>query len=133
MLLDQLLRLARAQETSGAGVQTASVQQVFRQVLEGLMPLALAKNIDLGVVGGAGRADTADAGDTRIAATPLDLKTLVKNLVDNAIRYTPRDGRVDLSVTSHDGKVTLQVADTGTGIAEGERERVFDPFYRVRA
>lgn len=56
---------------------------------------------------------------------------LVKNLVENAIRYTPAGGRVDLSVQSSPGQVSLIVEDTGPGIPENERERVFDPFYRV--
>lgn len=60
----------------------------------------------------------------------LDLFTLVKNLVDNAIRYTPQGGRIDLSVKGIEGGVLLQVKDTGPGIAEEEQLRVFDPFYR---
>ncbi|CAM5185384.1 histidine kinase OS=Castellaniella defragrans OX=75697 GN=HNR28_002304 PE=4 SV=1 [Castellaniella defragrans] len=51
--------------------------------------------------------------------------------MDNAIRYTPEGGRVDLSVTREPDAITLHVADTGPGIALTERERVFDPFYRT--
>ncbi|MEO8170642.1 MAG: ATP-binding protein, partial [Oxalobacteraceae bacterium] len=61
----------------------------------------------------------------------VDLKTLVKNLLDNAIRYTPDGGRIDLSVRTNDHHVTVQVDDTGPGIPEDERIRVFDPFYRA--
>lgn len=64
-------------------------------------------------------------------ASEIDLKTLVKNIVENAIRYTPEGGRVDLYVNSDDDHVILQVDDTGPGIALEERARVFDPFYRV--
>ena len=53
------------------------------------------------------------------------------NLVDNAIRYTPPGGRVDLSTQRTDTHVCVTIADTGPGIAPHERERVFDPFYRV--
>ena len=60
----------------------------------------------------------------------LDLFTLVKNLVDNAIRYTPQGGRIDLSVEKVQGAVLLQVKDTGPGIAVEEQARVFDAFYR---
>ncbi len=56
---------------------------------------------------------------------------MVKNLVDNAIRYTPESGRVDLSVETTGGTVTLTIADTGPGIPEEERVRVYDAFYRV--
>jgi len=121
-LLDQLLTLARAQESSHEQSGTVSVQHVFRQVLEELMPLAQAKHIDAGVV---------SSGDTNVIAREADLKTLVKNLVDNAIRYTPDGGQIDLSVRTNESKVILQVDDTGPGILEEERERVFDPFYHV--
>ena len=58
-------------------------------------------------------------------------QTLVKNLVDNAIRYSPVGGRVDVSVQAQAGGVVLCVQDTGPGIAPAERERVFDAFYRT--
>ena len=121
-LLDQLLTLARVQGTSHAQSETVSVQHVFRQVLEDLMPLAAAKNIDLGVIG---------EEDANVAAQEVDLKTLVKNLVGNAIRYTPDGGQIDLSVRTSESSVILQVDDTGPGIPAEERDRVFDPFYRV--
>jgi two-component system OmpR family sensor kinase len=61
----------------------------------------------------------------------MDIRILVKNLVDNAIRYTPRGGRIDIGVAAADDRVVLDVDDTGPGIPPVERERVFDPFYRV--
>ena len=64
-------------------------------------------------------------------APHTDLTVLVKNLVDNAIRYTPAGGRVDLSSGTTGGRPWIRVEDTGLGIAREERERVFDPFYRV--
>ncbi|MGH8821477.1 MAG: sensor histidine kinase, partial [Rhodoferax sp.] len=121
-LLDQLLTLARVQDASHEDIQAVPLQQVFRQVLEDLMPLAQAKNIDVGVVG---------HQEARVMAPHSDLQTLVKNLVDNAIRYTPRDGQINLSAESDEHGVILQVVDTGPGIAPEERERVFDAFYRV--
>lgn len=122
MLLDQLLTLARAQEPASGPAPTVSVRHVLRQVLEDMMPLAEAKQIDLGMV---------DESDARIAVQETELKTLIKNLIENAIRYTPQGGRVDLSVQTHATHVLLLVEDTGPGIPEHERERVFDPFYRV--
>jgi two-component system OmpR family sensor kinase len=50
--------------------------------------------------------------------------------VENALRYTPRGGKVDVSALSRDGHPCLSVCDTGPGIAPAERERVFDRFYR---
>jgi two-component system OmpR family sensor kinase len=58
------------------------------------------------------------------------LATLLSNLVDNALRYTPEGGRVDVGVAIDDGRPALTVRDTGPGIPETERERVFDRFVR---
>lgn len=120
-LLDQLLSLARAQSDAGPPRSPVSIKGVYRQVLEDLMPLADAKRIDLGVEG---------AEDAQVWVNELDLYAVVKNLVDNAIRYTPEGGRVDLSVSAAHGKAELRIQDNGPGIPPGERERVFDPFYR---
>jgi two-component system OmpR family sensor kinase len=121
-LLDQLLALARAQASSATPATTVSARDVFRTVLEDLMPLAKAKGLDIGVTGDS---------DVRMVAGAADLITLVKNLVENAIRYTPAGGRVDLSTSATGMRAKLQIEDTGPGIPEQERERVFDPFYRM--
>lgn len=121
-LLNQLLALARVQAAAADDETGISLRQTFRQILEELMPLAQAREIDIGLEGSA---------DAMILASPLDLTTLVKNLVDNAIRYTPEHGRVDLSVEREADRVMLRVADSGPGIPAADRERVFDPFYRV--
>jgi two-component system OmpR family sensor kinase len=123
-LLDQLLTLARAQSPSEPlpATQAVSVQSVYRRVLEDIMPLAEAKEIDVGVEG---------TEDALVRASELDLIAIVKNLVDNAIRYTPRGGKVDLSVRGTPSHVLLRVIDNGPGIAPDERARVFDPFYRT--
>jgi len=85
------------------------------------MPLAEAKQIDIGVEG---------AQDARLWVSELDMIAVVKNLVDNAIRYTPEGGRVDLSVSLAHGYAMLRIQDNGPGIPLAERDRVFDPFYR---
>jgi len=121
-MLEQLLGLARAQSDVSAAAVPVSVQTIFRRVLEDLMPLAEAKQLDVGVVGG---------NDATVWASEFELHAVVKNLVDNAIRYTPANGRVDLSVTASDGHVEVRVQDTGPGIPPHERSRVFDPFYRA--
>ena len=120
-LLDQLLDLAKAQSAAEPPQAPLSVQSVFRHVLEDLMPLAERKHIDIGIEG---------TQDARVWVSELDLIALLKNLVDNAIRYTPAGGRVDFSVAVVDGLAALRIQDTGPGISLAERERVFDPFYR---
>ena len=85
------------------------------------MPLAAAKRMDIGVEG---------QQDASVWVSEMDLTTLIRNLVDNAIRYTPDGGRVDLSVSTTCDTIVLTVKDTGPGIPEAEYDRVFDPFYR---
>ena len=121
-LLEQLLALARAQAAPEAPRTTVSVQQVYRQVLEALLPVAEAKHIDIGIEGEL---------DVRVVASEFDLQTVVRNLVGNAIRYTPEAGRIDLAVSAVRGWAHLQIRDSGPGIPQSERERVFDPFYRI--
>ena len=121
-LLDQLLALARAQSSSAEVTTSVSVQQVYRKVLEDFFPIADAKGIDIGVEG---------KSDPVLAMSELDFTTLIKNLVDNAVRYTPEGGRVDLCVEHESQGVILRIQDNGPGIPLAERERVFDAFYRV--
>jgi len=120
-LIEQLLALATAQANATPPSAPVSVYAVYRRVLEDLLPLAELKQIDIGVEG---------EEDARLALSEIDLLAVVKNLVDNAIRYTPAGGRVDLSVSLEQGGALLRVKDSGPGIAVEERERVFDPFYR---
>lgn len=121
-LLDQLLAMARARSSNDSPKSLVSLQGVYRHVLEDLMPLAEARRIDIGVEG---------TQDAKVWAAELDMITVVRNLVDNAIRYTPEGGRVDLSVSVSGAEARLRVQDSGPGIPLAERPRVFDPFYRV--
>jgi two-component system OmpR family sensor kinase len=98
---------------------------VAREVIEEMLPLADKRGIDLGME----RADT-----VRVAGDREALRVLVRNLLDNAIRYSPEGGQVDVSVELRDGaqpRAVLVVADDGPGIPPSERDRVFDRFHRV--
>ena len=121
-LLDQLLTLAKAQSATGVPQSPVSVQDIYRRVLEDLMPLAEAKHIDIGVEG---------TQNAEVWVSEPDLIAVVRNLVDNAIRYTPEGGQVDLSTNVSGGKARLRIQDNGPGIPLDERDRVFDPFYRT--
>ncbi len=121
-LLEKLLTLARVQESADGRAEPRSIRQSIQDVLADLIHLAEFKNIDIGVVGD---------DDASVLISEVDLNTLVKNLIENAIRYTPQGGRIDISVTIRNGKPVLQVEDTGPGIPESDRERVFDPFFRI--
>jgi two-component system, OmpR family, sensor kinase len=121
-LLDQLLAMARAQEIIESNFTPISLWQILRTIIEDMMPLAENKRIDLGVT---------EKSDALVAAREIDLKILIKNLLENAIRYTPNEGTINLSVYTSHKTVVLRVDDTGPGIPQHERERVFDPFYRI--
>lgn len=121
-LLDQLLTLAKAQSFTELPKSPISIQGIYRRVLEDLMPLAEARHIDIGVEG---------AQDAQVWVSELDMITVVRNLVDNAIRYTPEGGRIDLSVSTVKEHAVLRIQDNGPGIPLAERNRVFDPFYRA--
>src|SRR5262249_3331351 len=66
-----------------------------------------------------------------IEGDPLRLKQIIVNLVDNAIKYTPSGGSVSVSTFPQDGKVILEVADTGIGIPRAATSLIFDRFFRV--
>jgi len=121
-LLEQLLTLARSQNTGAPQLARVSLQAVLRRVMEDSLPLAQARQIDIGI-----EADT----EITLAAQEVDIVALVRNLIDNAIRYTPQGGSVELRAGMQPGLVSIEVEDSGPGIDEAERERVFDPFYRV--
>jgi two-component system OmpR family sensor kinase len=123
-LVQQLLTLARLDPGAGSPAARARLDlaALVRQAVADHAVLAEAKEIDLG----AARADDGAAVD----AEPAALRTLLANLVDNALRYTPAGGKVDVSAGVDGGTPFLEVADTGPGIAAAERARVFDRFYR---
>lgn len=120
-LIEQLLALAAAQSIAQRAEAAVSVHAVFRRVLEDLLPLAENKAIDIGVE---------SVEDVQVVINELDLIILIKNLVDNAIRYTPAGGRVDLSVERTEQGVSIEIKDSGPGIRAEEQALVFDPFYR---
>ncbi len=122
VLLNQMLALARAQSPLPAPPAPVPLQRIFRRVLEDLYPLAEQKNLDIGMAEGA---------DVAVLADEIDLLVLVKNLVDNAIRYTPAGGRIDLRALDGGPAPRLQVSDSGPGIPPEQRQRVFDPFFRT--
>lgn len=125
-LVEQLLTLARHQQPAVAAPATVALDELARETVTALIPLADSRRIDLGIT-------SAEAATVRGDADAL--AALLRNLVDNAIRYTPGGGRVDVAVRREpDGtasRTVVEVCDSGPGIPESERERVFDRFYRA--
>lgn len=117
-LVEQLLILARLDpEAVRQLLVPLRLDELARAVVGDFVPLAAEKGIDLGVTVAEPMLVSGDAETLRI-------------LLDNAIRYMPAGGRVDVSVRAENDAVRLDVADTGPGIPPAEHARVFDCFYR---
>ena len=122
-LIEQMLTMARLDpEAAGEALGEVDLASLASTVAAELEPLAEAKKLEL-------RLEHMDAA--RVRGQPQGLYTLVRNLVDNAIRYTPNGGKVSVSVHQDAAGLALQVDDTGPGIPADERARVFDRFYRL--
>jgi two-component system OmpR family sensor kinase len=122
-LVEQLLVLART-EAADARLEPVSLTDLAKRAVGDMAGAAQARNIDLGLE---------QADDATVQGQGDALVILLRNLVDNAVKYTPAGGTVDVSVlgTDRDRGARLVVEDSGPGIEPEERERVFNRFYRV--
>jgi two-component system sensor histidine kinase TctE len=127
--VNQLLALARA-ETTGRSLakQQVDLVHIASEVMADSVPRTLEKKIDLGYDGPA-----AGEQHTKVVGNATLLKELVRNLLDNAINYTPEGGQVTLRLLADpfSDLLVLIVEDSGPGIPASERELVFEPFYRA--
>jgi signal transduction histidine kinase len=122
-LVGQLLGMAHFEaEAAQDGRVGVALGAIAKDAIAGLIPLAEDRGIDLGMV-----RDEAAV----VMAKPSDIRMLVDNLIDNAVRYTPSGGRVDVGVSQQDGEPAISVVDSGPGIAPELLPRVFDRFFRV--
>ncbi len=123
-LMEQLLVLARQQANAVTGPrpQPTALSELARHALADAAPAAQARQIDLGL-------DHVD--ESQIAGNAEALTILLRNLLDNAIKYTPPGGTVDLAIRRIADRVVLSVDDSGPGIPEQDRDRVLDRFYRA--
>ena len=122
-LLEQLLALARHEATpSGpAEMPLAALDCVAKEVVADLLPEALDRGIDLGF---------ALVEPLTVRSEPAMLAAIMRNLLDNALRFTPREGTIDIRTYRQDSAAILQIDDTGPGITSGDMDQVFDPFFR---
>ncbi|AAU92065.1 sensor histidine kinase [Methylococcus capsulatus str. Bath] len=123
-VLNQMLTLARFDpEAPPSPLVPTRLDELACSLVGELAPVAADKAIDLGI---------AVVEPTVIQGNEDELRVLLRNLIDNAVRYTPKGGRVDVSVNQENGAAVLAVCDDGPGISVEERHRVFDRFYRGR-
>ncbi|OGT63658.1 MAG: hypothetical protein A3E85_05110 [Gammaproteobacteria bacterium RIFCSPHIGHO2_12_FULL_45_12] len=120
----QLLTLSRlGEEEALTDVKPLNLHKLAIEMIAYVAPQAIAKNIELELA-------TAPK-DSMVMGSDTSLGILIRNIVDNAIRYTPHHGEVHISIRTTRKKVILRVIDTGPGIPEELRERVFERFYRI--
>ena len=120
-LMNQLLVLARQESAADTPAERLNLQDLVQLAVEEALPQAQARHIDLGV---------APSGPVVVEGHADALRILLRNLLDNALKYTPEQGRVDVAITRENGAPVLTVEDSGPGIAPADLEKVFDRFYR---
>lgn len=121
-LVAQLLTLARTEPgAQQAPLAPTDLAEAAREAIADVVPLADAKSVRLSL---------AAPGQCQVDGDSSALRALVRNLVDNAVRYTPTGGRVELTLAAENGQIVLNVDDSGPGIPASDRARVFDRFYR---
>lgn len=122
-LEEQLLLLARAEgEKMDLRIARFNVKEALAPILRQISLLAAAKNQQIG---------WSIPEDIFIESDSGVFKQIVLNLLDNAVKYTPREGKVDLSVICRPDRLVITVSDTGEGISGEHLESVFQRFYRV--
>ncbi len=128
-MVNQLLAMARAEDQEHAARRAeVSLPALAIETVRDFVPRAMEKRLDLGYEG-----PESDQAGLSVLGHPLLIRELIRNLVDNALLYTPPGGTITVRVVEDPfGQVcVLQVEDSGPGIAEAEREKVFQPFYRA--
>ncbi len=122
-LLEQLLTLARQDPLAAAEPDAlVSFADCVEQASDEMTPLAMARQVEL---------HYGTLSSVRVRADADSLRMLVRNLLDNAIRYTPQNGQVHVKLTADGNQAVLSIEDSGAGIPSENRDRVFDRFYRV--
>jgi len=132
-MVNQLLAMARAEDQEhSARKQEVNIARLATETVRDFVPRSLEKRIDLGYEGPDGGAASRQRPGLAVTGHALLLRELIRNLVDNALQYTPAGGTVTVRVVDDPfGQVVvLQVEDSGPGIPPAEREKVFQSFYR---
>ncbi|MFS8112233.1 ATP-binding protein [Rhizobium jaguaris] len=121
-LASQLLRMARYESMDGPTEhETIRLDELTKDVVSGLIPLADQRGVDLGF--GA-------MASAEVTGSNADLRALLEILVDNAVRYTPSGGIVDVAIAERAGRIELSVSDTGPGVPEDMLPRLTERFFR---
>jgi len=125
-LVDQLLKLSRQEAPAPEPAVALDLQAQVHQSVDGLIALADQRHIDLGV-----EIDASVAGAPMLRCAAVDLRSALDNLIENALRYSPEGGVVDVRLAGGSAGPVIEVVDTGPGIPPDQLTRVFDRFFRV--
>lgn len=121
-LVSQLLEFARIEPNHLAReILPITLLSLIKECVEALFPLAHAKSIDLGLN---------TTAELITFGVRQEVKVLINNILDNAIRYTPNHGKVDISLLLEGTNIVLEVTDSGPGISSVDLDHVFERFYR---
>jgi two-component system OmpR family sensor kinase len=120
-LLEQLLALARQDAGLPDTAEPVALDRLAKEVVADLLPEAARRSVDLGF---------ALVEPVLAIGQPVMLGTVMRNLIENAVRFTPGGGHVDIGVYREGRNAVLQIEDTGPGIATGDLDRIFEPFFR---
>lgn len=121
-LVDQLLTLSRLEAGAAPDLTVVDLRALTQRVVAELAPRAIGKNQTL---------DFDAPAPCQVAGNETLLAVLVRNLLDNAVRYSPPSARVKVAVRQQAGQVVLSVEDSGPGLAEADRQRLGERFFRV--
>ncbi|MDP3761659.1 MAG: ATP-binding protein [Ramlibacter sp.] len=125
-LVDQLLKLSRQEAPVLEAAGAVDLQAQLHESMNALIALADQRNIDLGLV-----AAVEGQPLPTFRCAPSDLRSVIDNLIENALRYTPEGGVVDVRIVNDGPRCAIEVVDTGPGIPPELLPRVFDRFFRV--
>lgn len=122
-LVEQMLALARHEASAAAGAkpEAVSLPEVARLAISDAIAAAQARRIDIGIV---------HADPVELIGQADALRMLMRNLLDNSVKYTPEGGRVDLAILARPEGIELSVEDSGPGLPAEEHQRVINRFYR---
>ena len=120
-LLKDMLELSRLETRPKSDKQTVNLKQLLDQVLEQLHPFIINKNIKVSI----------STSNVLYPCIDSDIKSLFKNLIENAIKYNKNDGVIDITLSETESNVIFVVKDSGIGIPKEHQTRIFERFYQV--
>jgi len=123
VLTEDLLALARIVSSGNDPSEVIPTQDLVRASMEAIASEAKERGVEIEIRG----------SESSVTGRALDLERMVRNLLENAIRHSPKGAKVVMTTSVEDTTVRIRVSDDGPGVPEADRERIFEPFYRGAA